>query len=113
MLRPVPGSAAGARQLGGWISREGKFYAASPYEHLSIAARLRAMGDGPAEPWHPHRDPWINVKSHGEVIALPGRVSQAQLDTLGDMLLSAPHSHYRSHLLDSLRTLTMLELAQG
>jgi len=51
------------------------------------------------------RDGWVMVQSHGELLALPDRVTQAQLNVLGDVLVSAPPSGYRSNLLASLRLL--------
>ena len=106
--RPVSGAEAGRKRLGGWIGNDGRFYAAPWLHHLRIAAELRATGDGPGDPWD-MRDGWVMVRCHGEVIALPDRVSQAQLDTLADMLLAAPDTPYRSELMASLRLL--LEMA--
>jgi hypothetical protein len=96
--------------LGGWIAPDGRFYPAPWLHHLRVAAELRATGAGPADPWL-MRDGWVMVRATGEVIALPGRAAQAQLDTLGDMLCAAPHGSYRSLLRESLRTL--LEMTAG
>ncbi|TMC11711.1 MAG: hypothetical protein E6J41_05165 [Chloroflexi bacterium] len=110
MSRPasLSGTEAGRRRTGGWIAPAGTFYSAQYLHHLRVAAELRATGDGPGDPWD-MRDGWVMVRCHGEVIALPDRVSQAQLDTLADMLLAAPDTPYRSELMASLRLL--LEMA--
>jgi len=57
------------------------------------------------------RDGWVMVRASGEALALPDRVSQPQLDTLADALISAPVGLYRSALLASLRGLLELETA--
>jgi hypothetical protein len=79
--------------------------------HLRIAARLRATGDGPVDPWT-MRDGWVMVRATGEVIALPDYLSQPQWNTLGDMLIAAPDGQYRSRLLDSIHTIQQLEASR-
>lgn len=103
----LAGQEAGRQRLGGWISPNGEFYPADHYEHLRVAQQLRATGDGPKDPWDVN-DPWLMVKSHGEVL-FSVYLTQAQVDTVGDMLLAAPNSTYRSLLLGSLRSLQELE----
>jgi hypothetical protein len=93
--------------LGGWIAPRGTFYPAGYNEHIRVAKRLRATGDGPKDPWDVV-DPWLLVKSHGEVL-FSVYLTQAQIDTVGDMLMAAPDSGYRSRLLASLRSLHELE----
>lgn len=110
MSRPaaLSGSDAGRQRLGGWIGPDGRFYAAPQYHHIRVGHELRASGGGPGDPWD-MRDCWVMVRCDGEVVALPDRVSQAQLDTLADALLAAPDGAYRSNLLASLRQLRELE----
>jgi hypothetical protein len=103
----VSGADAGAARRGGWIAPDGRFYAAGYNEHLSVAAMLRATGSGPKDPWDV-ADPWLLVKCHGEVL-YSVYLTQAQLDTLGDMLRAAPDGPYRSQLIASLRGLRELE----
>jgi len=91
----------------GWIGPDGRFYPAPQFHHIRVAAELRATGGGPRDPWN-MRDGWVMVRAHGEVLALPSP-TQAQMDTLGDMLRAAPESLYRSNLLASLRELRDLE----
>src|SRR5690348_12730400 len=62
---PVPGDEAGARCLGGWIAPNGAFYPAGYNEHIGVAEKLRATGDGPKDPWDV-ADPWLMVKNHGQ-----------------------------------------------
>jgi hypothetical protein len=107
--RPTPAAEAGAGQLAGWIALDGRFYPAPQYHHIRVAHELRATGDGPADPWD-MRDGWVMVKAHGEVLVLPRRVTQPQLDTLADMLIAAPDGPYRSWLLASLRRVRELEM---
>jgi len=107
--RAVSPGEAGAQRMGGWIAPGGRFYPAAHYEHIGVAAALRANGGGPCEPWG-MRDGWVLVKTHGEVLALPGRMTQPQLDTLGDMLEAAPEGRHRSALLASLRQLRDMEM---
>jgi hypothetical protein len=103
----MPGPEAGAQRLGGWISPDGRFYACPESGHIRLARRLRETGGGPADPWL-MRDGWVMVKAHGEVVSLPS-MTQPQWDTLGDMLVAAPPTGWRSQLLDSLRELRELE----
>lgn len=49
------------------------------------------------------------VRASGEALVLPRRLTQPQLDTLGDMLIAALASMYRTNLLDSLRLVRELE----
>lgn len=107
--RPLSGHEAGAGCHGGWIAPSGEFYAAPYLHHIRVGAELRATGGGPGDPWT-MRDGWAMLRAHGEVVALPGHLSQAQLDTLGDMLLAAPAGRWRSELLASLRQLREVEL---
>jgi hypothetical protein len=107
--KPISPAAAGAQQLGGWLDRSGRFYPAPYNEHIRIAARLRKTGDGPAEPWL-MRD-WCMVKSHGEVLVLPGQLSQRQLDSLGDILCAAPEGLYQRNIQASLRQIQQMELS--
>lgn len=93
--------------MGGWIAPDGRFYPAGHNEHIGIAAALRATGRGPKDPWDV-ADPWLKVKTHGEVL-FSIYLTQAQLDTVGDMLIAAPDCPYRSLLLASLRGLHELE----
>jgi len=93
--------------LGGWIAPNGAFYSAGYNEHIGVAERLRATGDGPKDPWDV-ADPWLLVKNHGQVL-FSVYLTQAQVDTVGDMLIAAPASGYRSRLLASLRDLQELE----
>jgi hypothetical protein len=92
----------------GWIAPDGRFYRAPYLHHIRVAAELRGTGGGPTDPWD-MRDGWAMVKVHGEALVLPHRVTQSQLDALGDMLIAAPESRYRSALLTSLRALHELE----
>src|SRR5262245_60442259 len=109
---PISASEAGVDRRAGWLSPEGPFYPCARWKHISMAARLREAGAGPADPWR-MTDGWIMVRENGEVVALPGRVTQAQLDTLMDMLVAAPlDSGYRAWMLDSLRQLAELEPAR-
>ena len=110
MDRPpsLSGVIAGARCTGGWIAPNGKFYAAPRLYHLRIGAALRATGAGPTDPWDMN-DGWVMVRAHGEVIARPDKLTQPQWDTLGDMLIAAPESGFRSYLLASLRTMREVE----
>lgn len=108
--RPLSGHEAGAQCFGGWLDASGRFYHAPYLHHVRVAAVLRATGDGPADPWDMARTSWAMVKAHGEVLALPGRLTQPQLDTLADMLLAAPAGRWRSDLLASLRQLREVEL---
>jgi len=55
------------------------------------------------------QDGWVIVKLHGEALALPFLLTQAQVDALGDMLVAAPESGYRSNVLASPRRLRELE----
>lgn len=55
------------------------------------------------------RDGWAMLRSHGELLALPGQLTQPQLDCLGDMLMAAPPGRWRSELLASLRLLREVE----
>jgi hypothetical protein len=103
----LPGEQAGREQAAGWIAPDGRFYPVPHWGHITVAAQLRAAGHGPEDPWD-MRDGWVMVRAHGEAVALPDRVTQAQLDCLGDMLLGAPDGPYRSHLLASLRSLLAL-----
>src|SRR5215472_8629274 len=89
---------AGTTRRGGWIAPCGEFYPCARWEHVQVAAELRASGSGPVDPWD-MRDGWCMVKADGELLALPHRLSQPQLDALGDILLGAPESPYRSSLL--------------
>jgi hypothetical protein len=107
--RAIPAAEAGQAGIGGWIAPAGAFYPASKYQHIRIALELRRAGGGPTEPWD-MRDGWVMVRSTGEALALPDRVSQPQLDTLADMLIAAPVGPYRSELLTSLRRLQELEI---
>lgn len=100
----MPGEAAGRNRMGGWIAPDGTFYPAQRFHHLRIGAELRGTGDGPSDPWD-MRDGWLMVRAHGEVLVLPDRLTQAQLDTLGDMLTAAPDGGFRSYILEALRTL--------
>jgi len=109
---PIPPGLAGHRQLGGWIDPRGRFYPAAYCAHIRVAFLLRETGEGPAEPWLMAESWWAMVKSHGEVIARPDRLSQAQLDSLSDMLMAAPDGPYRSSLLASLRQLRELEMCR-
>jgi hypothetical protein len=93
--------------LGGWIAPNGAYYAAGYNEHIGVAEQLRATGDGPKDPWDV-ADPWLLVKSHGEVL-FSVYLTQAQVDAVGDVLMAAPDSAYRSELLASLRGLHELE----
>lgn len=113
-LRPTPvlPTLAGRRQQGGWLDVRGRFYPAAYLQHIETAALLRATGDGPSDPWI-MRDGWVMVKSYGEVIALPGRLTQPQIDSLGDMLCNAPDDLYRKNLLTSLRNLQRMEELVG
>lgn len=104
------GSTAGTERMGGWLDSAGRLYPADAYEHLQVAAILRATGDGPKEPWDV-ADSWVCVKTSGQFLCSVRHVTQAQLDTLGDMIHAAPDSTYRTRLLDSLRELQALELA--
>jgi hypothetical protein len=108
-VRPqsVTGAEAGASCSGGWIAPDGRFYPAGYNQHLHVASALRATGCGPKDPWDV-ADVWLLVKSHGEVL-FSIYLTQAQLDTLGDMLAAAPDCTYRSLLLASLRGLHDLE----
>jgi hypothetical protein len=105
----MTGTDAGAERRGGWIAPDGKFYPAGFNEHLRVAEMLRAAGGGPKDPWDV-ADPWLLVKSHGEVL-FSVYLTQAQLDTLVDMLRAAPDCPYRSQLIASLRRLRELETA--
>ena len=107
--RSIPAAEAGHAGIGGWIAPDGRFYPASKYQLIRIALELRRAGGGPTEPWT-MRDGWVMVRSTGEALALPDRVSQPQLDTLADMLIAAPVGPYRSELLTSLRRLQELEI---
>jgi hypothetical protein len=104
---PMPGHEAGARCLGGWIAPTGAFYPAGYNEHIRVAEQLRATGSGPKDPWDV-ADPWLLVKSHGQML-FSVYLTQAQIDTVGDMLVAASDSGYRSRLLASLRGLHELE----
>ena len=106
--RSIPAAEAGAARTGGWIAPGGQFYPAAQYHHIRVGHELRQMGAGPTEPWD-MRDGWVMVRSDGEALALPDRVTQPQLDTLADMLQGAPVGSYRSVLLASLRRLQELE----
>jgi hypothetical protein len=105
--RSISAAAAGADRRPGWIAPDGRFYAAERWTHVRMAAQLRATGDGPADPWT-MADGWVLVRAHGEAVCLPG-ITQAQWDTLGDLLIAAPPGVYRRHLLESLRQLRDLE----
>jgi hypothetical protein len=94
--------------MGGWISPDGRFYAAPWLHHIRVGAELRATGAGPTDPWD-MRDGWVMVRAHGEVLVLPHLLTQPQLDALGDVLIAARESPYRSALLASLRRLRELE----
>jgi hypothetical protein len=108
--RPISAQEAGAGQRAGWMSPEGRFYACEVNGHIQLAARLRAAGAGPADPWIMERSRWLLVKGHGEVLALPGRVTQAQLNALMGILLAAPNgSGYRAQLHQALRVLSEME----
>ena len=107
---PIPPAQAGRERLGGWLDQQGRFYASDQWQHLEIARRLRLTGDGPADPWMPERSSWILVKSYGEAVAMPFRTSQAQWDSLGEILTHAPEdSSYQHYLRVSLRQLQSLE----
>src|SRR2546430_12266786 len=106
--RSIPPAEAGRTGSGGWIAPDGRFYPAPQYGHISVARELRQTGGGPREPWD-MRDGWIMVRSSGEALALPHRITQPQLDTLAAVLIIAPVGLYRSALLASLRQLQELE----
>lgn len=106
--RPISGHDAGRGRVGGWIAPDGRFYPAPWLHHLRVSAALRATGDGPTEPWD-MRDGWAMVRADGEVVVLPYQLTQPQLDTLGDMMMAAPASPYRSHIVASLRQLREVE----
>jgi hypothetical protein len=108
--RSIPAAEAGRSGLGGWVAPGGQFYPAPQYQHIRVGHELRQTGDGPKEPWD-MRDGWVMVRACGEALALPDRISQPQLDTLADALISAPVGLYRSALLASLRRLLELETA--
>lgn len=103
----IRGADAGVARRSGWIAPDGKFYPAARWTHVRMAERLRATGDGPADPWT-MADGWVLVRAHGEAVCLP-RITQAQWDTLGDMVVSAPAGAYRSHLLKSMRELREMD----
>jgi hypothetical protein len=105
--RSVTSQEAGAGCFGGWIAPNGTFHPTGYSEHLRVAEGLRATGDGPKDPWDV-ADPWLMVRSSGEVV-FSIYLTQAQLDTVGDMLRAAPDTPYRSQLLKSLRRLHELE----
>lgn len=109
VVRPpwIPAAEAGRAGLGGWIAPGGQFYPAPQYQHIAVGHELRQTGEGPTEPWD-MRDGWVMVRSSGEALALPDRVTQPQLDTLADALIAAPVGSYRSALLASLRRLQEL-----
>ena len=106
--RAIPAAEAGAAGIGGWIAPGGQFYPAPHYQHIRVGHELRQTGVGPTEPWD-MRDGWVMVRSCGEALALPYRVTQPQLDTLADALIAAPAGPYRSTLLASMRRLQDLE----
>jgi hypothetical protein len=103
---------AGRTGVGGWIAPDGRFFPAPQYQHIRVGCELRQTGGGPTEPWD-MRDGWVMVRSDGEALALPHRVTQPQLDTLADALIAAPAGPYRSALLASLRRLQELEACPG
>jgi hypothetical protein len=105
--RSLTGTEAGARCSGGWIAPDGAFYPAAYNKHLRVASELRSTGSGPKDAWNVD-DPWLLVKCHGEVL-FSIYLTQAQMDTVGDMLLATPASGYRSQLLASIRGLRELE----
>jgi hypothetical protein len=109
--RPVSPAEAGARCLGGWIGPDGRFFVAAHWEHERVAARLRLMGSGPRDPWDVS-DRWCLVKTSGQVLgALP---TQAQLDTVGELIQAAPFDcGYRAALREWLREVAGMEMAAG
>jgi hypothetical protein len=105
--RSVSGGQAGSERLAGWIAPDGKFYPAAWMHHLQVAEQLRATGLGPTEPWD-MRDGWVMVRAHGEVVYLFG-LTQAQWDTLGDLLHATASGPFRTNVITSLRQLRDLE----